>query len=107
MVSKRAVEEHLWQDDHIDVASAFIKALAQPIRMKILWALDDREACAMGITKVVGTTKSNISQHLVDLRNQGFLVSRRESHRVLYRIVDLRLLDMIKISCQIYTISIS
>lgn len=104
MAGVEAMDGPLWLDDQFDMASASIKALAHPLRIKILYALAEGEACTTGITQVVGTTPSNISQHLVGLRDQGILISRRRAHRVFYRLADPRLLHMIEIICQMHPV---
>ena len=51
------------------------------------------------IVEKVGTSQSNISQHLAILRDKGILASRKDANRVFYRIGDprtLRLIDMMR-----------
>ena len=43
----------------------------------------------------VGTSQSNISQHLAILRDKGILASRKDANRVFYRVGDARTLRLI------------
>ena len=48
---------------------------------------------------LVGTSQSNISQHLAILRDKGILASRKDANKVFYRIGDqkiLRLMDTMR-----------
>jgi len=43
----------------------------------------------------VGTSQSNISQHLSMLREKDILVSRKDSNKVYYRIAEPKILQLI------------
>jgi DNA-binding transcriptional ArsR family regulator len=55
----------------IEIASRSLKAMSHPLRLKILCTLGNREVCVQGIVENVGTSQSNISQHLAILRDKG------------------------------------
>jgi len=92
------------QDDDIERASRSLKAMSHPLRLKILCTLGDREVSVQEIVESVGTSQSNISQHLAILRDKGILNSRKDANRVYYRVGDsgtLRLIDMMhKVFCR-------
>ena len=51
------------------------------------------------IVAAVGTSQSNISQHLAILRDKGILICRKDANRVYYRVGDpgtLRLIGMMR-----------
>lgn len=52
-------------------------AMAHPIRMKILCLLVDNEMNVNEILAEVGSTQSNISQHLESLRDANLVQTRR------------------------------
>ncbi len=83
------------KDEDILQASLAIKAIAHPLRLKILCVLGDREISVQDIVDEVGTTQSNISQHLAILRDKGVLGTRRDANRVYYRIGDPRTLKLV------------
>lgn len=87
------------RDDDIERASRSLKAMSHPLRLKILCTLGDKEVSVQEIVESVGTSQSNISQHLAILRDKGILASRKDANRVYYRVGDgrtLRLIDMMQ-----------
>lgn len=82
-------------DEDIDRASRSLKAMSHPLRLKILCTLGDREVSVQDIVDQVGTSQSNISQHLAILRDKGILTSRKDANRVFYRVSDNRTLRLI------------
>ena len=83
------------REEDIQQAAQAIKAVAHPLRLKILCVLGDQEISVQDIVEQVGTSQSNISQHLAILRDKGVLATRKEANRVFYRIDDLRTLKLI------------
>jgi DNA-binding transcriptional ArsR family regulator len=75
-----------WKEADIEQASATLRALGHPLRLKILCLLEHRERRVQEIVETVGTTQSNVSQHLGVLRECGVLAARHEANRVYYRI---------------------
>lgn len=92
-------EPLITREEDIDRASRSLKAMSHPLRLKILCTLGDEEISVQEIAEYVGTSQSNISQHLAILRDKGILTSRKEANRVYYRVGDnrtLRLLGMMR-----------
>ncbi len=83
------------KDEHILQAALAMKAIAHPLRLKILCVLADSELSVQEIVDSVGTTQSNISQHLAILRDKGVLNTRKDANRVYYRIGDPRTLKLV------------
>lgn len=87
------------RDEDIGRASRALKAMAHPLRLKILCVLGDSEISVQDIVERVGTSQSNISQHLAILREKDILATRKDANRVYYRVSDartLRLIDMMR-----------
>ena len=87
------------KDEDIERTSRSLKAMSHPLRLKILCTLGEEEISVQDIAEFVGTSQSNISQHLAILRDKGILTSRKEANRVFYRVGDsrtLRLLGMMR-----------
>jgi DNA-binding transcriptional ArsR family regulator len=91
------VQQSLITDEQdIDVAARSMKAMAHPLRLKILCIVACRtEVCVQEIVERVGTSQSNISQHLSILRDKGILSFRKHANKVYYRIGDPRILKLI------------
>ncbi len=83
------------KQEHIELAARSLKSISHPLRLKILCVLGDQEACVQEIVDAVGTSQSNISQHLAILRDKGVLVTRKDANRVYYRVGDARILQLI------------
>jgi DNA-binding transcriptional ArsR family regulator len=81
-------------EDAVLTADA-LKAMGHPLRWRILCALGDREFSVGDLAKKIGTTQSNMSQHLDQLRNKRILVSRKEANRIYYRVRNEALLELI------------
>jgi len=82
-------------DDDIERASRSMRAMSHPLRLKILCTLGEKEYTVQDIVEYVGTSQSNISQHLAILRDKGILASRKDANRVYYRVSDARTLRLI------------
>jgi len=83
------------KEEDIMQAAQAMKAIAHPLRLKILCVLGDQEVNVQDIVERVGTSQSNISQHLAILRDKGVLATRKDANRVFYRIGDLRTLKLV------------
>src|SRR5205085_12531249 len=100
MVRKKAVRKAASDDifdligrsESINQASAAMQAMAHPLRLKILCLVGNQELSVLEIVEAVGTTQSNISQHLAVLRDHGILEARKEGSKVFYRNADARVL---------------
>lgn len=72
-----------------------LKAMAHPLRWRILCTLGTSEMSVSEIVDSIGTTQSNISQHLEQLRNKNILTTRKEANRMYYKIRNDQLLLLI------------
>ena len=90
------------KDEHIEQASRAMKAMSHPLRLKILCILGDREISVQEIVDNVGTSQSNISQHLAILRDKGVLRTRKDANRVYYRVGDARTLKLISMMRDVF-----
>lgn len=50
-----------------------LKALAHPVRLRILALLRDGELCVCEVGEVLGLAPSTVSEHLTDLRRTGLV----------------------------------
>ncbi|OOG21039.1 transcriptional regulator [Thioalkalivibrio denitrificans] len=94
--------ELMTQEEDIERASRSLKAMSHPLRLKILCILGDREVSVQEIVDNVGTSQSNISQHLAILRDKGILASRKDANRVYYRVGDARTLRLIGMMQEVF-----
>ena len=90
------------REEDIERASRSLKAMSHPLRLKILCTLGDQEISVQDIVAQVGTSQSNISQHLAILRDKGILASRKDANRVYYRVGDSRTLRLIGMMREVF-----
>ena len=90
------------RSESIKEASAAMQAIAHPLRLKILCLIGNAEISVLEIVDAVGTSQSNISQHLGVLRDNGILAARKDANKVYYRVSDPRVLQMISLTRQIF-----
>jgi DNA-binding transcriptional ArsR family regulator len=90
------------KEEHIEQASRAMKAMSHPLRLKILCVLGDQEVSVQDIVNNVGTSQSNISQHLAILRDKGVLRTRKDANRVYYRVGDPRTLKLISMMRDVF-----
>jgi arsenate reductase/ArsR family transcriptional regulator len=61
-----------------------LKALAHPVRLRVLSLLRGGELCVCQITEFMGLAPSRVSEHLSLLRRAGIIVERKEGKWVFY-----------------------
>lgn len=64
------------------------KALGDPNRLRILWALNHEEMCVCDLALFLGVSESAVSHQLRQLRQLNLVTSRREGPVIYYRISD-------------------
>jgi len=92
----------LYADADIEKAARCLKAMSHPLRLKILCVLGTEAISVQDIVEKVGTSQSNISQHLAILREKDILNFKKEANRVYYYIDDSRMLKLIDMMRQIF-----
>ena len=59
-----------------------LKALADPIRLRVLTALAEEELTVGEVQEVVESVQSSVSRNLAILRDAGFVKDRKEGSNV-------------------------
>jgi ArsR family transcriptional regulator len=91
-----------YEDADITRAARCLKAMSHPLRLKILCVLGSDSISVQEIVELVGTSQSNISQHLAILREKDLLNFKKEANRVYYYIDDERMLKLIQMMREIF-----
>ncbi len=89
-------------DKDIEVAARSLKAMAHPLRLKILCKLENKKLSVQEIVEIIGTSQSNISQHLAIMRDKGILISSKDANKVYYRIEDPRTFKLISMMKEVF-----
>lgn len=102
LASRRELFDLAGRGEDIREASEALKAMAHPLRLKILCLIGEDELMVQEIVEAVGTSQSNISQHLAVMRERGLLTTRKEANKVYYRIDDPRVLKLIALMREVF-----
>ncbi|SBW22564.1 ArsR family transcriptional regulator [Candidatus Protofrankia californiensis] len=76
-------------DEQVHLAAEGFRLLADPTRIKILWALLQGESSVACLAELVGAAPTAVSQHLAKLRLAGIVRGRREGTFVYYSAADV------------------
>jgi DNA-binding transcriptional ArsR family regulator len=88
--------------DKVEQAARCLKVLSHPLRLGILCALMSGEQNVQSLESQLGTSLSNISQHLAQMRANHILVTRKVANQVFYRVADPKMADLLAILKQMY-----
>ena len=75
----------------IEVLARFGRALADPIRCRILLALCESPAYPADLADALGISRTRLSNHLACLRDCGLVVTVPDGRRTRYELADERL----------------
>ena len=73
------------------------RALAHPVRLRILDILSWQEACVCHLTAVLRKRQPYVSQQLSMLRDAGLVTDRREGTLIYYRLRDERIAELLTV----------
>lgn len=79
-----------------DAAADLLRALAHPMRLRILCRLLDGELAVSGFESELGLRQPNLSQQLGALREAGLVATRREAKSIVYRLADARVSQILR-----------
>ncbi|AKF95605.1 metalloregulator ArsR/SmtB family transcription factor [Brevibacillus laterosporus] len=80
----------------------FFKALAHPLRIRILEVLCEGDKNVNELQAILGTEGSAVSQQLAVLRNKNVVSGTKEGTSVIYSLRDPLIKDLLKVSKQIF-----
>jgi DNA-binding transcriptional ArsR family regulator len=80
----------------------FFKALAHPLRIRILELLAEGDKNVNEMQAAIGAEGSAVSQQLSILRSKNIVQGRKEGTRVLYSLRDPMIVDLLRIARQIF-----
>ncbi len=89
-------------DQKLEQGARCIKMLAHPLRLKILMVINDRELPVGEILEAIGTSQSNVSQHLGQMRDKGILLARRKSNQVFYRVKEPKVFELLALVRELF-----
>ncbi|MCQ2458250.1 MAG: metalloregulator ArsR/SmtB family transcription factor [Clostridia bacterium] len=84
----RALQRELPEDACFEKSANLFKALSDPSRAKIIWALNREELCVHNLTALLGMSQSSVSHQLSGLRAAGIVTARKSGKEVYYTLAD-------------------
>lgn len=75
-------------DELIDSLSGIFKVMADPTRLKILYALMLGTCNVSKLVELLGMSQSSISHQLILLKREGLIRSKKEGRKVFYSLDD-------------------
>lgn len=82
-----------------DVIAERFRALAEPMRLRLLNALRRGERSVGDLAEETGAGQANASKHLQLLLQQGFLERRKEGTTTWYRVADPSVFELCSLVC--------
>lgn len=80
----------------------FFKALAHPLRIRILELLRGGPLSVTQIQAATGTPGSSVSQQLAVLRGRNIVATERHGTTIIYRVADAELFDLLDAARRIF-----
>lgn len=78
----------------LDMIAARFKAMSEPIRLKLIIALEEGDKNVSELMENVGSSQTNTSRHLQHLTDAGILARRKEGLNVYYYIADESIFEL-------------
>jgi DNA-binding transcriptional ArsR family regulator len=83
---------------HVRMKADLFKAMGNPVRIRVLELLSDREWSVGEMIGELGTGASGLSQHLSVLRAVGLVQARREASTVYYALTTPLVADLLAVA---------
>jgi len=96
--SVRYAKEHMLSDSEVESLSTVFKILSDPTRVRIVWAIKDRELCVCDLAAALGMTKSAISHQLKAMKDIHIVKSRRDGKNIFYSLDDEHVTEIISLT---------
>ncbi|EKN68309.1 transcriptional regulator, ArsR family [Schinkia azotoformans MEV2011] len=91
----------MWNDMH-QFKAEFFKALAHPLRIRILEILSEGEKSVNEIQTSLNSEGSAVSQQLSVLRTKNIVVGVKDGKRVIYSLRDPAIVELLKVAKEIF-----
>lgn len=86
-------------DRALQYVAKYFKALAEPMRLKVLNALQDGEKNVSQLTEMSESTQANVSKHLSLLSDYGLVKRESRGNCVFYSIADPSVYELCELVC--------
>jgi ArsR family transcriptional regulator len=83
----------------LEMVARRFKVLGEPMRLRLLHALESGEQSVSALMEATGATQANVSKHLSLLMSAGLVDRRREGLHVYYFISDPMVFELCALVC--------
>lgn len=84
----------------LDLVAARFRVMAEPVRLRILQALEARGEMSIGeLTEILGLSQPNVSKHVKILTESGLVARRQEGNTVYCTICDDSVFEICDVVC--------
>lgn len=87
-------------DSLLSLVAARFRTLGEPIRIRLLQALQEGNRNVNQLVDDVGSSQPNVSRHLRVLQDAGLVVRRQDGNYVYYSIADPTVFDLCDTVCK-------
>lgn len=87
-------------DSLLPLVAARFRTLGEPIRIRLLQALQAGNRNVNQLVDDVGSSQPNVSRHLRVLQDAGLIVRRQDGNNVYYSIADPTVFDLCDTVCK-------
>jgi DNA-binding transcriptional ArsR family regulator len=98
-MSSTTATSHPLPEPLIELIARRFRVLGEPMRIKLLDALRDREATVGELQQTVGASQQNVSKHLGILHAAGMVTRAKDGNQVRYSISDPSVFDRCEQVC--------
>jgi len=98
-VARNRIPHEMLSPEAVDLVAARFRILGEPVRIRILQALQDGEKNVTELVTAIGSTQPNVSKHLRMLQDAGIVGRRQAGNNVYCFITDESVLDLCDAVC--------
>jgi len=84
-----------FDEDYLETKAEFIHALANSVRLKILYLLENKEVCVGDLANAMNVKQPNISQHLNILRNAKIIKKTKSGKTTCYHVIQPKVFEIL------------
>jgi DNA-binding transcriptional ArsR family regulator len=81
-----------------EIQAEFFKAIAHPLRIKILNALKEKNSCVCDMAKFIGEGQPQVSRALAQLKQAGIVMSEKTGTKICYRLKSREVVKLLEMS---------
>lgn len=97
--SRRRFAHDQLSPEALELIAARFRAMGEPLRLRLLRALEDAEQNVSTLTALVGSTQPNVSRHIKVLLDAGLVKRRQDGAMVYYSVADDSIFEICNLVC--------